>query len=47
MNRVKDYVQGKKLVERHAVIDPDLLADTDVALKEMAEGITQGGVRTA
>ncbi|WP_239806453.1 NAD(P)/FAD-dependent oxidoreductase [Croceicoccus hydrothermalis] len=47
VNRVKDYVQGKKLVERHAVIDPDLLADTDVALKEMAEGITQGGVRTA
>ncbi|QNE05711.1 NAD(P)/FAD-dependent oxidoreductase [Croceicoccus marinus] len=38
VNRVKDYVQGKKLVERHAVIDPDLLADTDVALKEMAAG---------
>ncbi len=38
VNKVKDYVQGKKLVERHAVIDPDLLSDNDVALKEMAEG---------
>ncbi|WP_239805170.1 NAD(P)/FAD-dependent oxidoreductase [Croceicoccus hydrothermalis] len=35
VNKVKDYVQGRKLVERRAVIDPDLLADNDVALKEM------------
>ena len=38
VNKIKDYVQGKKLVERHAVIDPDLLSDNEVALKEMAEG---------
>ncbi|WP_299308731.1 FAD-dependent oxidoreductase [uncultured Croceicoccus sp.] len=35
VNKIKDYVQGRKLVERRAVIDPDLLADNDVALKEM------------
>ena len=45
VNKVKDYVQGKKLVERHAVIDPTLLGDNDVALKEMGEGAAQGGVR--
>ncbi|GGD61326.1 NAD(P)/FAD-dependent oxidoreductase [Croceicoccus mobilis] len=38
VNKVKDYVQGKKLVDRHAVIDPELLADNDVPLKAMAEG---------
>ena len=32
---VKDYVQGKKLVEARAVIDPAKLADTDIPLKEM------------
>ena len=37
VNKVKDHVQGKKLVERHAVIDPDVLADNEVALKEMIQ----------
>jgi len=36
VNKVKDYVQGKKLVESRAVIDRDVLADDEVALKEMA-----------
>ena len=35
VNAVKDYVQGKKLVEAGAVIDPALLADTTVPLKAM------------
>jgi 3-phenylpropionate/trans-cinnamate dioxygenase ferredoxin reductase component len=35
VNSVKDYVQGRKLVEARAVIDPALLADASVPLKEM------------
>jgi len=35
VNRVKDYVQGRKLVEAGAVVDPAALADADMALKEM------------
>ena len=35
VNMVKDYVQGKKLVEARAQIAPDLLADASVPLKEM------------
>ena len=35
VNRTKDYVQGRKLVESRATIDPALLADTDVPLKDM------------
>ncbi|MEQ1537836.1 MAG: FAD-dependent oxidoreductase [Sphingorhabdus sp.] len=35
VNMVKDYVQGRKLVEARAVIDPALLADAAVPLKEM------------
>ena len=35
VNAVKDYVQGKKLVETGAVIAPERLADTSVLLKEM------------
>lgn len=35
VNAVKDYVQGKKLVETGAVIAPERLADTGVLLKEM------------
>lgn len=35
VNRTKDYVQGRKLVEDGREIDPDLLADTEVPLKEM------------
>ena len=35
VNRVKDYVQGKKLIEARAEIDPELLADGEVSLKEL------------
>ncbi len=35
VNMVKDYVQGRKLVEAKAVIPPEQLADTETPLKEM------------
>lgn len=35
VNMVKDYVQGRKLVEARAVVDPRKLADTSIPLKEM------------
>jgi 3-phenylpropionate/trans-cinnamate dioxygenase ferredoxin reductase subunit len=35
VNAVKDYVQGRKLVEAGAVIAPELLADAGTPLKEM------------
>lgn len=35
VNRTKDYVQGRKLVEARAHLAPELLADGDVQLKEM------------
>jgi 3-phenylpropionate/trans-cinnamate dioxygenase ferredoxin reductase component len=35
VNSVKDYVQGRKLVESRAIIDPALLANASVPLKEM------------
>jgi 3-phenylpropionate/trans-cinnamate dioxygenase ferredoxin reductase subunit len=35
VNRTKDYVQGRKLVEARSVVDPAQLADTDVPLKDM------------
>jgi 3-phenylpropionate/trans-cinnamate dioxygenase ferredoxin reductase component len=35
VNSVKDYVQGRKLVEARAVVDPAKLADTSVPLKEL------------
>ena len=35
VNNTRDYAQGRKLVEARADIEPVLLADTDVALKEM------------
>ena len=35
VNMVKDYVQGKKLVETGAVIAPERLADSTVPLKEL------------
>lgn len=35
VNRTRDYAQGRKLVEARAQIDLDLLADSDVALKDM------------
>lgn len=36
VNAVKDYVQGRKLVEAGAVIAPDRLADPETALKDLA-----------
>lgn len=35
VNNVRDYAQGRKLVEARAMIAPERLADTGVALKEM------------
>ena len=35
VNKVKDYVQGKKLVEARAAINPALLSDDTLSLKEM------------
>jgi 3-phenylpropionate/trans-cinnamate dioxygenase ferredoxin reductase subunit len=35
VNAVKDYVQGRKLVEARAAIDPALLADTGIGLKDL------------
>ncbi len=35
VNVIKDYVQGRKLVEAGAVIDPTKLADASVPLKEL------------
>jgi len=35
VNVIKDYVQGRKLIEAGAVIDPAKLADTSVPLKEL------------
>jgi 3-phenylpropionate/trans-cinnamate dioxygenase ferredoxin reductase component len=35
VNMVKDYVQGRKLVEARSVIDPVTLADSNIPLKEM------------
>ena len=35
VNVIKDYVQGRKLIEAGAVIDPAKLADTAVPLKEL------------
>ena len=36
VNAVKDYVQGRKLVEQGATIDPARLADSTTPLKELA-----------
>ena len=35
VNATKDYVQGRKLIEREAVVTPDLLADAETPLKAM------------
>ena len=35
VNNTKDYVQGRKLVMDGAQIAPELLADTEIQLKEM------------
>ena len=36
VNMIKDYVQGRKLVETGAVIAPERLADAATPLKELA-----------
>lgn len=41
VNMVKDYVQGKKLVETRAQIAPELLADAGVPLKDMEGSSTR------
>jgi len=35
VNTTRDYVQGRKLIEARAVVDPALLADTEVPLKDL------------
>jgi 3-phenylpropionate/trans-cinnamate dioxygenase ferredoxin reductase subunit len=35
VNVVKDYVQGRKLVETRAIVPPDGLRDARVSLKEL------------
>lgn len=35
VNTTRDYVQGRKLIEARAVVDPAVLADTGIALKDM------------
>jgi 3-phenylpropionate/trans-cinnamate dioxygenase ferredoxin reductase subunit len=35
VNRVKDYVQGRKLVEKRAVVAPERLADANVPLRDL------------
>ena len=37
VNAMKDYVQGRKLVEAGAAIAPERLADAEVPLKDMLE----------
>ncbi len=36
INATKDYVQGRRLVERRARVEPNVLADTGTALKDIA-----------
>jgi len=36
VNRPKDFVQSKPLIAQHAEIDPALLADTDIELRDLA-----------
>lgn len=35
VNRVKDYVQGRKLIEARVVVEPELLLDADTPLKDL------------
>ena len=37
VNAVKDYVQGRKLVEQGVSLDPSLLADVGIPLKDLAD----------
>jgi 3-phenylpropionate/trans-cinnamate dioxygenase ferredoxin reductase subunit len=36
VNSPKDFMQSKALIAAHAVIDPDVLANRDVELKNMS-----------
>ena len=35
VNRIKDYVQGRALVEARRTVAPEQLADVDIALKSL------------
>ena len=35
VNRTADYAQGRKLVEARAEVDPAMLADIEIPLKQM------------
>jgi 3-phenylpropionate/trans-cinnamate dioxygenase ferredoxin reductase subunit len=35
VNSPRDFMQSKALIEAHARIDPDILADTETQLKDM------------
>jgi 3-phenylpropionate/trans-cinnamate dioxygenase ferredoxin reductase subunit len=37
VNRPKDFVQSRELIARHAIIDPKLLANGDLPLKELQD----------
>ena len=39
VNAIKDYVQGRKLVEIGATLSPDRLRNVDVPLKALADGL--------
>jgi 3-phenylpropionate/trans-cinnamate dioxygenase ferredoxin reductase subunit len=41
VNAVKDYVQGRALVQNRMVIDPVRLADPSIMLKELAQTASQ------
>ncbi len=40
VNNVRDYAQGRKLVEARSTIPLERLANTDIALKDMVPGVT-------
>lgn len=40
VNAVKDYAQGRKLIEARAIIEPEVLADVERPLKELVAGLT-------
>lgn len=42
INATRDYVQGRALVVEGLSIDPTVLADTSVPLKELARAIAAG-----
>jgi 3-phenylpropionate/trans-cinnamate dioxygenase ferredoxin reductase subunit len=36
INRPKDFMQSKQLIAHHSIVDPAMLANTDIELKDMA-----------